>query len=137
MWDALNAPERYPEWWPCIVQYRQLTPEKTGVGARAERAVKGRLPYTLRYTTTITHHARPREIAYDAVGELAGRGRILLQEDGAWTDVTFYWDVKTTGFWMNLLAPLFRWLFAWNHNWVMTRGERGLADWLAKLSPVH
>jgi len=107
------------------------------VGARAERAVKGRLPYTLRYATTITHHVPPWEIAYDAVGDLAGRGRVLLKEDGAWTDVTFHWDVTTTGFWMNLLVPLFKWLFAWNHYWVMARGERGLADWLAKLSPVH
>ena len=137
VWDALNTPERYPEWWPCILEYRKLTPELTGVGARAERVVKGRLPYVLRYRTTITQHEPPRVIAYDAEGELAGKGRFVLAEDGDWTNVTFYWDVQTTGRWMNLLAPLLKWLFAWNHNWVMDRGERGLAAWLAQPQPVR
>ena len=132
VWDALNTPERYPEWWPCILEYRKLTPELTGVGARAERVVKGRLPYTLRYQTTVTTHEPPREIAYDATGELTGKGRFVLSEAEGWTKVIFYWDVQTTGFWMNLLAPGLKWLFAHNHNWVMEQGERGLAQWLAR-----
>ena len=132
VWAALNTPERYPEWWPCIVEYRKLTPELTGVGARAERVVKGRLPYVLRYRTTVTRHEPPREIAYDAEGELTGKGRFVLETEGDGTHVTFYWDVCTTGVMMNLLAPLLKWLFAWNHNWVMDQGEKGLAAWLAK-----
>jgi carbon monoxide dehydrogenase subunit G len=132
VWDALNTPERYPEWWPSILEYRKLTPELTGVGARAERVVKGRLPYTLRYRTTITRHETLREIAYDAEGDLKGHGRFVFSQEGATTLVTFYWDVETTGVAMNVLAPLLKWLFAWNHNWVMAQGERGLAEWLAK-----
>jgi hypothetical protein len=31
---------------------------------------------------------------------------------------------------MNLLAPLLKPLFAWNHNWVMTEGEKGLTRYL-------
>jgi hypothetical protein len=37
------------------------------------------------------------------------------------------WDVETTRPLMNRLAPFLGWLFAWNHNWVMARGECGLA----------
>jgi hypothetical protein len=130
VWDALNTPERYAEWWPCILEYRKLNPEITGVGAQAERVVKGRLPYSLRYRTTITRHEEPHEIAYDAEGQLLGRGRFVLCQEGGWTHVIFYWDVRTTGFWMNALAPLLKRLFAWNHNWVMAQGEKGLAEWL-------
>src|SRR5262249_9157518 len=132
VWAILNAPESYPEWWPCIVSYRNLTPGKTGVGARGERVVKGRLPYTLRYTTTITAHDPPREIAYDSEGELGGKGRFVLEPDGTGTRVTFHWDVATTGLWMNLLAPALRPLFARNHDWVMAQGEKGLAERLAR-----
>ena len=132
VWRVLDRPERYAEWWPAIVEYRDLTPEIHGVGSRAERVVKGLLPYTLRYTTTVTLYEPPREIAYDATGELTGFGRFVLQSDGPWTDVTFYWDVRTSGFWMNLLAPLLKPLFAWNHHWVMKQGERGLALRLAQ-----
>lgn len=132
VWDVLNTPERYPEWWPSIIDYRKLSPELTGVGARAERVVRGRLPYSLRYQTTITRLVEPREIAYDATGDLVGQGRFVLTAQGDTTEVLFYWDVQTRGFWMNLLAPLLKWLFAWNHNWVMAQGERGLARWLAE-----
>jgi uncharacterized protein YndB with AHSA1/START domain len=132
VWQVLNEPARYPEWWPSIVSYRPLTPGLTGVGARGERAVRGRLPYTLRYTTTVTRHEPPRELAYDATGDLVGRGRFVLTGRGGGTEVVCYWDVETTGVVFNLLAPVLRWLFAWNHNQVMRIGERGLAQWLQR-----
>jgi uncharacterized protein YndB with AHSA1/START domain len=131
VWSALDEPADYPQWWPSIISYRDLTPEMKGVGTRAERVVKGRLPYTLRYVTTTTAYQPPREIAYDAAGQLNGRGRFMLDEAGGQTTVTFYWDVETSGFWLNLLAPALKRLFAWNHHWVMAQGERGLAKWLA------
>lgn len=132
VWQALNDAERYHEWWPGMVAFRKLNPEVIGVGAKSERAVRGRLPYTLRYQTTTTRVDPPRELAYDASGDLVGRGRFVLSEQGEWTQVIFYWDVQTSGLWMNLLAPIFRRLFAWNHDWVMARGERGLANRLAR-----
>lgn len=131
VWDALNATDRYHEWWPNFVGYRSLTPGVTGVGARAERVVRGALPYRLRYTTTTTLMYAPREVAYDADGDLVGRGRFILAPRNGGTEVTFHWDVRTTGRAMNLLAPLLRPLFAWNHNRVMARGERGLRCLLA------
>jgi hypothetical protein len=126
VWDELNAPERYPEWWPSFVVYRALTPGTTGVGARAERVVRGALPYRLRYTTTTTRFDPPREVAYDSDGDLIGDGsfRICPRDGGA--EVTFHWNVRTHRRLMNLLAPLLQPLFAWNHNWVMAQGERGL-----------
>lgn len=126
VWDELNATERYREWWPSVVEYRSLTPGVTGVGARAERVVRGALPYGLRYTTTTTLFDPPHEVAYDAVGDLVGHGRFRVEGRDGGTEVVFHWDVRTTGRAMNLLAPLLGRLFAWNHNHVMARGERGL-----------
>src|SRR5262249_11498635 len=90
VWQALNTPEDYPKWWPCIVSYKSLTPGVTGVGARAERAVRGRLPYTLHYTTTITKSEPPAELAYDAAGDLEGHGRFVLTPTDDGTKVVFY-----------------------------------------------
>ncbi len=132
VWQALDAPERYTEWWPSIVEYKDLTPDIHGVGTRAERVVRGRLPYSLRYTTTTNRYDPPREIAYDAAGDLSGRGRFVLSFEAGRTHVTFHWDVETSGFWLNLLAPVLKPLFAWNHHWVMAQGERGLAQWLRR-----
>jgi hypothetical protein len=137
VWAELDAAERYPEWWPAVIAYHDLTPAIHGLGARAERVVRGVLPYQLRYTTTVTRYDPPREIAYDAVGDLTGRGRFVLTEEGGVTDVTFNWDVATSGFWLNALAPLLKPLFAWNHNWVMAQGQRGLAARLRANQAAH
>jgi hypothetical protein len=142
VWAALRGPE-FP-WWPNMVRVRTLTPGQSGVGSRYERVTRGRLPYLLRYEITVTHMDPPREMVYDAAGDLAGKGRYVLTQVGDTTEVIFYWDVATTGRWMNLLAPLLRPLFAWNHNRVMAEGEKGLARYLQQqadataspLSPV-
>jgi hypothetical protein len=99
-----------------------------------EREVKGLLPYRLKYQTLIVALDPPREARYIAEGDLHGKGRNILapDTDGLGTIVTFYWDVWTTGLALNLLSPLLKPLFAWNHNWVMAQGERGL---IAKLAP--
>src|SRR5262249_26398830 len=102
------------------------------VGAKGERAVRGFLPYSLNYTTTITKSEAPRDLTYDATGDLVGDGRFLLKQVGGQTEVFLFWNVSTQGRWLNRLAPLLRWLFAWNHNYVMRNGERGLATWLER-----
>jgi len=136
VWNAINTPEDYPRWWPNILYYKCFTPENPrGVGAKGERSVQGLLPYSLRYTTTITRSEAPHDLAYVSDGDLVGRGRFELRQIAAGplaggTDVLIYWDVATQGRWLNRLAPLLKWLFAANHNYVMRRGQCGLAKWL-------
>jgi hypothetical protein len=105
VWEAINAVEDYPRWWPNILYYRCLTPENPhGVGARGERAVR----------------------------DLVGDGRFLLKEVGGRTEVFLFWNVSTQGRWLNRLSPLLKWLFEWNHNYVMRIGERGMRAWLER-----
>jgi len=47
--------------------------------------------------------------------------------DGEITTVRYDWKVETTKQWMNLLAPIARPFFNWNHNVVMGWGGEGLA----------
>jgi hypothetical protein len=127
VWDALQC---LSQWWPGMATSANLQPECPGVGARYERVTRGKLPYSLRYTVTVTRFDPPRESAYDSEGDLVGKGSYVLTQKGADTEIVFTWDVATQGFWMNLLAPLLKPLFAWNHNYVMTRGEKALVQYL-------
>ena len=63
----------------------------------------------------------------EAVGELTGTGRWHLTHDAGLTDVRYDWNVRTTRPWMNLLAPVARPIFKWNHDVVMDWGADGLA----------
>jgi hypothetical protein len=50
----------------------------------------------------------------------------VFEEDGV-TAVVYDWNVRTTAPWMNLLAPIARPFFRWNHDVVMGWGGEGLA----------
>jgi hypothetical protein len=126
VWDTLCDTMRYPEWWPCYKHCHHLTPGVTGVGSVSEYVVRGPLPYNVRYRVEVTHFAPPYEAAFRATGGLVGDGRMVYELDGDGTLVTIYWNVRTSGFWLNLLAPVLGWLFAWNHHAVMRQGEQGL-----------
>jgi hypothetical protein len=60
-------------------------------------------------------------------GERAGTGRWTLTPDDGGTLVRHNWDVRTTRWWMNLLAPIARPAFNWNHDQLMLDGGQSLA----------
>ena len=85
------------------------------------------LPYRVEFQVKTTKVERPLLLEGDAVGELQGVGRWrLFEQDGA-TAVLYEWNVATTSSWMNLIAPVARPIFEWNHDWVMRRGGEGIA----------
>ena len=51
-----------------------------------------------------------------------------LSTDGNETILRYDWNVETTKRWMNLLAPIARPLFKWNHNVVMSWGAKGIEE---------
>jgi Polyketide cyclase / dehydrase and lipid transport len=128
VWDAIYDQARWPEWWRGVEEVEEVRPgEDGGLGSVSRMVWKSLLPYRIEFQVTTTRVERPRLLQADAVGELAGVGRWrLLEEDGA-TAVLYEWNVATTKQWMNLVAPLGRPVFEWNHDWVMARGGEGIA----------
>jgi hypothetical protein len=120
VWQAIHDVERWPEWWPGVLSVESLGHD---VYRHTWRSV---VPYSVRFDVHVTRVDEPRLIQGDATGELAGVGRWRLWGDSP-TVVTYEWDVRTTRPWMNLLAPVARPVFEWNHNAVMRRGGEGLA----------
>jgi uncharacterized protein YndB with AHSA1/START domain len=128
VWEAIYAQERWPEWWRGVEEVEELRPgEDGGVGTVARMVWKSRLPYRIEFQTTTKRVERPHLLEADAVGELSGVGRWRLFEEGGVTAVLYEWNVETTRAWMNLLAPLARPAFEWNHDWVMAHGGEGIA----------
>jgi len=130
VWNAIYHPERWPEWWPGVVAVEKLAGgDDGGVGSVYRHTWKSLLPYEVRFDIRTTRVELPHVIEGEAWGELAGRGRWRFFERDV-TVVTYEWNVRTTRPWMNALAPVARPVFAWNHDYVMRRGGRGLAELL-------
>ena len=128
VWDELYASERWPEWWRGVERVQVLEPgDGDRVGELARYTWKSRLPYELVFDMRTTKVERPFFAEGVAQGELAGSGRWRLFEGNGATAVTYEWLVETTERWMNLLAPVARPVFAWNHDVVMRQGGEGLA----------
>jgi len=104
--------------------------ERVTVLAPDERyliAWRSRVPYELEFEFAVRELDEPRSMSGDAIGELTGTGHWRLFEQDGVTAVTYEWNVRTTKAWMNLLSPLARPVFEYNHNVVMRWGGEGLA----------
>jgi len=128
VWEAIYDQESWPRWWRGVEEAEELKPgEDGGVGTVSRLVWKSLLPYRVEFEVTTTRVDRPHLLEADAVGELTGVGRWrLFERDGA-TAVLYEWNVATSKAWMNLLAPMARPAFEWNHDWVMARGGEGIA----------
>jgi Polyketide cyclase / dehydrase and lipid transport len=128
VWEAIYDQERWPEWWQGVEEVEERDGGGDGgVGAVSRMVWKSLLPYRVEFEVRTTHVERPYLLQADAVGELAGIGRWRLYEQGGITAVLYEWNVSTTKPWMNLLAPVARPVFEWNHDWVMAHGGTGIA----------
>ncbi|MFN8161795.1 MAG: SRPBCC family protein [Solirubrobacterales bacterium] len=128
VWDAIFDQESWPQWWQGVRSAEELRAgAPDGVGTVSRLVWRSRLPYDLAFeVTTRTVHS-PHLMIGDAVGELTGTGTWRLFEQEGVTAVLYDWDVHTTKAWMNVLTPVARPFFEWNHDWVMRRGGEGIA----------
>jgi hypothetical protein len=129
VWEAIYDQERWPDWWRGVEEARELRAGDGphGVGSVAAMAWKSLLPYRVEFEVTTTRVEHPHLLEGHAVGELEGIGRWRFYEQDGITAVLYEWNVSTTKPWMNLMAPLLRPVFEWNHDWVMARGGEGIA----------
>ena len=128
VWKEIYHAERWPSWWKYVVGVDELEPGAAdGTGKHLRLLFRTRLPYTLGFDVRVTRVQPPSELEAEATGELAGTGRwTLISADGG-TLVRYNWDIRTTRRWMNLLAPVARPLFSWNHDELMREGGQSLA----------
>jgi hypothetical protein len=126
---VLRDASTLPEWWPSV--YLSVEPihrgQENGIGGMARLHTKGWLPYTLRWTLTVTSPVTSIGFSIRATGDLNGTGHWTFEQEGPETVITYDW-------WVSAAKPLLRrlgWLlkpaFSANHRWAMERGQESLA----------
>jgi Polyketide cyclase / dehydrase and lipid transport len=131
VWDAIHDQKTWPTWWHGAVEVVELDPgDEQALGSRARITWRSLLPYRLVVETHTTRVERPHLLSGEAEGELAGTGTWRFYEQDGATAALYEWNVRTTRPWMNLLAPVARPVFAWNHDWLMRQGGEGIAELL-------
>lgn len=128
VWNEIYHSKEWPTWWKGVESVAELRQgDESGVGTLHRYTWKSKLPYRLRFNMETVRIEAPRLLEGIAQGELQGRGVWQLSTENGETIVRYDWNVETTKRWMNLLSPIARPLFEWNHNVVMSWGAQGLA----------
>ncbi len=124
----LGDAEALPRWWPSV--YLTVVPVQDaasdGTGTVVDLYTKGWLPYTLRWTLTITEPMTDTGFALSAAGDLNGTGRWTFTTDGPETVIRYDWRVSAAKPLLRRLSWLLKPLFSANHRWAMARGEESL-----------
>lgn len=136
VWAAIKDSEAWPTWWRGVVRVVELKPgDDDGLGAVHRSTWKSALPYKLEFDSEIIRIEELKLIEARAFGELDGSGLWQFSETDSGVSVQYDWLVQTTKPWMNLIAPLAKPVFKWNHDVIMLWGEEGLRKRLAIVSP--
>lgn len=134
VWDAIYHSERWASWWKGVERVEEIRPASGphSVGCIRRFTWRSRLPYRLTFDLAVTRVEPMSLIESAADGELQGTGRWSFSTEGEGTAARYDWNVRTTKPWMNLLAPVARPLFRWNHDVVMSWGLEGITRLLTQ-----
>lgn len=138
VWDQIRAPLDWPEWWRGVeevVEIEKGAPD--GLGAVHRSTWKSALPYRLTFDSCVVRVEPLRLYEVRATGQLEGRGVWTFASDGGGTVVRYDWDIVANKRWMEVLAPVARPVFRWNHDVIMRWGREGLLQRLDELSRVE
>lgn len=132
--DILADAPDLPRWWPAVyLDVQETKPgDETGIGKEVSLYTTGWLPYTLRWQFHVTESNYPHGFALEALGDLVGRGKWSLRQNGRYVDVTYDWRVRAEKPLLRRFSLLLRPIFAANHHWAMARGEESLQLELAR-----
>jgi hypothetical protein len=115
-----------PDWWPSVYLAVEAHGGTGEVGSITDLHTKGWLPYTLRWSLTLTEPVTDTGFALSAAGDLEGTGRWTFVQDGPEVVITYDWRVSATKPLLRRLTWLLRPAFSANHRWAMARGEESL-----------
>lgn len=130
IWDKLIKLEDWPKWWKSMKNVRLERSQSKNDKDILYFTWKGILPYSLTFPIIITHIEPMKKIEGVASGDLKGKGICKIISTKTQTTITYRWDVSTKKKWMNIVAPIARPFFTWNHHKIMQQGAKGLSHYL-------
>lgn len=127
VWNEIYHSEFWPKWWKGVESVVELKRgDKNGIGSVRRYTWTSLLPYNLTFDMRTVRVEPLSIIEAVATGELEGKGLWQFSVDRTGTVARYDWEVETMKLWMNILSPLARPLFKWNHDVVMGWGVEGL-----------
>ncbi|NTV95665.1 MAG: polyketide cyclase [Thiobacillus sp.] len=131
VYAAIHNSPHWPDWWPGVKSVEQIkSGDADGIDSVLRYSWQGRLPYQMMFDVRATRIEKLVAIEGAVQGDLEGVGCWSFFRRGGVSIVRYEWHVRSTRWWMNLIAPLARPMFIRNHGILMRQGAEGLANLL-------
>lgn len=128
VYAAIHDSLRWPDWWPGVRKVEQSAAgDADGINSVWRYSWRGQLPYRVAFEVSPTRIEKLVILEGVTRGDLEGVGRWHFSRQGTVSMVRCEWHVRSTRWWMNLMAPVARSIFIRNHALVMEQGGVGLA----------
>jgi len=128
VYAAIHNSPHWPVWWPGVQKVEEVTAgDASGINSVLRYVWQGQLPYRMVFEVRATRIEKCVAIEGAVQGDLEGVGRWHFISEGAVSVVQYEWHVRSTRWWMNLIAPFARSMFIRNHGILMRQGAEGLA----------
>jgi hypothetical protein len=134
VYEILSRAPDLVRWWPSVyLDVKELEPGgAAGIGKVVSLHTRGWLPYTLRWHFRVTEARYPRGYAFDAWGDFVGRGTWNFAQEGGSVNIAFEWKIRTEKPLLRYFSFALKPIFAANHRWAMSQGEKSLQAELAR-----
>jgi hypothetical protein len=128
VWDLILRTPTWLPFWRWLRRVDVLEPGRPdGTGARYRLVIGTALPYALTFEGEAVRVVPRSRYEARTTGDLEGTGLWELSQQDGGSRLRYTWIVAPTKRWMNLLAPIARPAFSWNHALVMRGFAAGLA----------
>lgn len=128
VYAAIHNSPRWPDWWAGVLKVEEVAAgDANGINSVLRYVWQGRLPYRMVFEVRATRIEKCLAIEGAVQGDLEGVGRWHFSNEGEVSVVRYEWHVRSTRWWMNLIAPFARSMFIRNHGILMRQGAEGLA----------
>ena len=129
VWAIIRDMDSWPAWWKYVKSVKLITAgDADDIGSVRRIIWTTALPYELTFDSELVSVEHLKSIKGKAYGDLTGVGIWTFTYENGVTSVQYDWIVNTTKKWMNLIAPIAKPLFKWNHDKVMEAGYHGLKE---------
>ena len=126
VFDALYDLANYPGWWPQVRAVHRFDED------HHKMVVRSFLPYEIDYTLIRETSDRAQGLLRGRVeGDIVGTIEWRINPSPSGCVAYFFEDVETTLEVLNLLAPVARWMFEFNHQLMMRDGHLGLSAYVS------
>ncbi len=131
VYAAIQNSLDWPNWWSSVKQVEQVAAgDASGIHSVWRYTWRGQLPYRVVFEVSPTRIENLVIIEGTTRGDLEGTGGWYFSGQGTVSIIRCEWHVRSTRWWMNLIAPVARSIFTRNHALVMKQGGVGLAHLL-------